>query len=353
MPLPIFISSLSIPLLAVAFLASAAVIGTAGVAITRRADAIADRTGWGEALTGAILLGGATSLPGIVTSVSAAAHGYPALAISNALGGIAIQTAFLPVADLFYRRANLEHAAASAPALSQSALLVILLAIAIAAGAGPDITVGGVHLATPLLIGAYVGGLHLLNSARDHPMWLPRRTALTRVDPNERGAPAAERKPAFHDKNNLRLGIEFGCLALLLAGSGYLLSRLGIEIAQRTELDETAVGGLLTGVVTSIPELVTSVAAVRQGAATLAISGIVGGNAFDTLFIAFSDLAYRGGSIYHQFNPQHVFVVSVSMLMTGILLLGLLRRQRGGPAGIGFEGTAILLLYGLAAVVMY
>ncbi|HEV2080173.1 MAG TPA: sodium:calcium antiporter [Allosphingosinicella sp.] len=346
-------SSFSNPVLGGAFLAAAAVIAVAGVAITRRADAIADRTGLGEALIGAVLLGGTTSLPGIVTSVSAAWSGYAALSISNALGGIAVQTAFLAVADIFYRKANLEHAAASAPALSESALLMILLAIPLAASAGPEVTFGGIHPATPLLVASYLGGLRLLHHAKDHPMWLPRRTSLTRRDQNESESSSALPQEARSDSSDLRLWLEFGLLAILLGGSGYLLSKLGIEVADRTDLDETAVGGLLTGVVTSLPELVTAVAAVRQGALTLAVSGIIGGNAFDTLFLAFSDVAYREGSIYHQFNAQHVFVISVALLMTGILLLGLLRRQKNGPAGIGFEGISILILYGLAAAVMF
>ncbi|NIQ53654.1 MAG: sodium:calcium antiporter, partial [Gemmatimonadetes bacterium] len=39
-------------------------------------------------------------------------------------------------------------------------------------------------------------------------------------------------------------------------------------------------------------------AAVRQGALTLAVSDIVGGNFFDVLFVAAADLAFLQGSIY-------------------------------------------------------
>jgi cation:H+ antiporter len=53
------------------------------------------------------------------------------------------------------------------------------------------------------------------------------------------------------------------------------------------------VGGLFTAVSTSLPELVTSVAAVQQGALTLAVGGIIGGNSFDVMFVAFADIAYR------------------------------------------------------------
>ena len=97
--------------------------------------------------------------------------------------------------------------------------------------------------------------------------------------------------------------------------------------------------------VTSLPELVTSVAAVRRGALTLAVGGIIGGNAFDTIFVAFSDIAYRDGSIYHAITGQQVYLISLTILMTGVLLLGLLRREERGIVNIGFESFLILLLY--------
>ena len=108
------------------FIVAAFVIAVVGTKMTKIADRLADKTGWGEAVVGALFLGGSTSLPGIVTSVTTAAGGHAELAISNALGGIAAQTAFLGLADIVYPKANLEHAAASAANLSQGTLLITL-----------------------------------------------------------------------------------------------------------------------------------------------------------------------------------------------------------------------------------
>ena len=105
------------------------------------------------------------------------------------------------------------------------------------------------------------------------------------------------------------------------------------------------VGTFPTAVVTSLPELVTSVAAVRRGALTLAVGGIIGGNAFDTIFVAFSDVAYREGSIYHAISERQLFLISLTILLTGLLLLGLLRREKHGIANIGFESFLVLVLY--------
>ena len=107
----------------------------------------------------------------------------------------------------------------------------------------------------------------------------------------------------------------------------------------------------MTATVTSLPELVTTITAIRRGALQLAVGGIIGGNTFDVLFLALSDIAYRKGSIYHAIGGRVTFWIILSMLMTAVLLLGLLRRERKGPANIGFESAIILSLYVGAVIV--
>lgn len=75
------------------------------------------------------------------------------MAVSNALGGIAVQTFFLAIADMVYRRANLEHAAASAPNMMQNGLLIVLLALILLTPNLPEVTVWGIHPVTPILLG--------------------------------------------------------------------------------------------------------------------------------------------------------------------------------------------------------
>jgi cation:H+ antiporter len=145
----------------------------------------------------------------------------------------------------------------------------------------------------------------------------------------------------------------FTVLVIIVGIAGWIVARTGESIADRTGLSETVVGGLLTAISTSLPELVTSIAAVRRGALTLAVSGIIGGNAFDTLFVAISDVAYREGSIYHAITSQQMFLMALTTLLIGILLMGLLRREERGIANIGFESFAILVLYIGAIVLLF
>jgi len=86
--------------------------------------------------------------------------------------------------------------------------------------------------------------------------------------------------------------------------------------------------------------------AVRVGALTLAVGDIIGGNSFDVLFIAVADVAYRRGSIYHAIEGQQLFLIAVATLLSAVLLLGMLHRERSGIANIGFESFLVLVVYG-------
>jgi cation:H+ antiporter len=331
---------LSVPVSIVLLVAAGTTLLAVGLPFARTVDALADRTGIGEAMAGALLVGATTSLPGIITTGYAAASGEPSLAVANAVGGIAVQTTFLAVADLTYRRANLEHAAASLPNILQTTVLIALVGLVMAASWSPDETLGGIHPATFLLVAGYGYGLVLVRRARDVPMWRPRNTGDTvEDDPDEADDDGSVSTRA--------LWLRFAGMGVLIALSGFAVASGGISLVRETSLSGSLVGGLFTSVITSLPELVTAVAAVRIGALTLAVGDIVGGNTFDVLFVAVADVLYRPGSVYHAIEQRTSFLLALTVVLTAVLAAGLVHRSR---KGIGFEGVGILVIYALGIV---
>ncbi|MEQ8860104.1 MAG: hypothetical protein RIC56_15780 [Pseudomonadales bacterium] len=215
------------------FVVAALAIGLCGVLMTARAEYLARVTGLGQAIMGAVFIGATTSLSGLVTSATAAWQGFAALAASNSLGGIAAQTVFLAVADMFYRRANLEHAAASEANLQQCALLIVLLAIPLLAIATPDLTVGWVHPASLALVVIYLFGVRLVSRAHREPMWHPRLTRETAREPADRGS---GRGASVSD------WAVFAGLATAVAGAGWMIAHCGIALAGHLGLEESLVG---------------------------------------------------------------------------------------------------------------
>ena len=328
----------------IAFGVATVAILLAGTRLSGVADRLADRTGLGEAVIGALLLGAATSLPGLITSLAAAWNGLPELAVSNAAGGIAAQTFFLAVADVAYRKANLEHAAASLENLIQGTTLTGCLAIAIMASSLPGYAILGVHPASLLIVVFYALGLQVTRQAREEPGWQAVQTSDTAEDDPE--------EDESGETGTARLWTEFAALAAVTALAGFLVGRSAEAAVTTLGLSQSLVGSFGTAIVTSLPELVTTVAAVRRGALTLAVGGIIGGNAFDVLFLAASDVAYREGSIYEAVTGSQVFIIALLLFMAAVLVMGLLRRARQGPAGIGFETIVLIGAYLLGSAAL-
>ena len=337
------IASLPLPyLVAVTILAGAAVV-ISSVRATRLADIIADRSRMGEALIGGLILGGATSIAGVIVSVDAALSGDASYAFSNAVGGIAAQTLFLAIADLLHKRANLEHAAAEPANLFQAIMLIILLSLPLAAMSGPSVAYLGVHPVSVVLFLAYLGGVRLSSEVRKRPMWQAVDTDETRRD--------APEDPDEARRSALKPALIFAGLVAIMAAGGYVIGQSGQVLIARYGLASSLVGALGTAVITSLPELVTTLVAVRRGALQLAVGGIIGGNTFDTLFLVGADVAYRDGSIYHAVEANDLYWLATGILMTAVLLAGLILRQRRGPGRIGIESVLMMAIYALALTV--
>jgi cation:H+ antiporter len=217
-----------------------------------------------------------------------------------------------------------------------AAFVLVMLTLPLLGLAMPQVALGGIHPVSVLMCAAYIQGLRMVSHTHSRPMWLPRRTSETRTgdaDTAKRGSPVR------------RLWLQFALAGAATALGGWLLAITAVPIARQTGLSETVVGGLLTGLTGSLPELVTALAAVRMGALTLAVGDILGGNAFDALIVAFSDWAYLDGSIFVAAGPEQGFLLALATLLTSVLLMGLVYREKHGIGNIGLESFVVLTLY--------
>ncbi|MCH2533129.1 MAG: hypothetical protein MK008_01655 [Bdellovibrionales bacterium] len=332
-------------MIVILFLLMAVVIALSGTKLSQISDRLADRTGIGEAVFGGVFLGAVTSISGTVLSVVSAYNGHTDLAIGNAVGGIAAQTFFLCIADILYRNSNLEHAAASKTNIMFGILLISLLAISLIPENLPELVFFGAHPVSFLIIVLYLLGLKYIKLAQKNPMWFPKNTKETKTD-----IPDEEK---LNDKETYKLWISFVVLLVIMAFAGYSIEKFGVKLASQFGLSHYLLGTYFTAISTSLPELIISLAAVKRGALTMAVSTIVGGNTFDILFLSFSDFAYRDGSLFHVFTSDHKYLILLTIIMNTTLVLGLIRREKSGLANIGIETWVIggLYIFGLLALI--
>ena len=335
-----------------AFAAAAAAVWFAGTYLTRFAEMLADRLGLGRVFAGALLLGGATSLPEIATTLTAASSGDADLAASNLLGGVAMQFAVLALVDAFVmKRRALTFFTPKPVLLMQGVLLIALLALAVAAVATQGLgSFRGLGIWSVLLAAAYVCGLRITFSYEGHSPWRAMNDEGEPILPTRGGE---QRDDDRKQLSTARAGTGFALAALAVLVAGFIVARSGEALAQQTGLGSGFVGATLVALATSLPEVSTTSAAVRSGAYGLAVGNIFGTNALEVALLAVADLGYREGSIYAAVAPSAMFLAALGMVVTCVYLWGVLERRDRTLFGMGVDSFTVLLVYAAGLAVYW
>ncbi|MBI1392346.1 MAG: calcium/sodium antiporter [Alphaproteobacteria bacterium] len=247
-----------------------------GDLLVRGASGIAGRLGVSPLLIGLTLVGFGTSTPELVTSLQAAFANSPGIAIGNVVGSnIANILLILGVAALLHPivvdKVAFRRDGAVLAAVSLMCLAVVL--------------VGRLHPAAGAAFVAALAGyiLFCIRQERSH------QAAATppAVEVAEAAVPDAdltEGGGAFSSSMAASAGFMIVGLALTVLGAKWLVAS-AIELASNLGVSEAVIGLTVVAVGTSLPELVTSVAAALRRQNDIAFGNIVGSNIYNVLFI--------------------------------------------------------------------
>jgi cation:H+ antiporter len=337
----------SVPVNLAIFGVAALAVWIAGTRLARYGDAIGDRTRLSKAFLGMILLGVATSLPEIATTVTGSLLGNASLVAGNLFGGVALQIAVLAVADLAVVRGALTYFTPQPVLLFQGVMLMLLLALATAgAAAGEPVTLAGVGLTPVILMAGYVLTVRFARPGPHLPPW----RATNEPPQTERSLHENER---MQEVSNARIYIYSGLSAVAILLAGWALARTGDALAAQTALGASFVGVALVAASTSLPELSTTLAAVRLGNYEMAVSNILGTNCLEVALFLVADAVYRGGPILAATDRSALFASTVGMVVTCIYLLGLLERRNRTILRMGVDSAAVLVTYTAGLVGLY
>jgi cation:H+ antiporter len=334
------------------FVVASAAIWWAGTRLERYADELSERTGLGHAFTGVLLLAMATSLPELATTVTAVVWlDNPTLAVHTLLGGVAFQTALLVIGDrAMPRKGALTFFSPQFALLIQGVGLLVLLQLVIAgttAGGAPAVASVSVWLvAVPA---TYVGVMYLTYRHRDHARWTPVDHEESANGPGQGG----QASPSSSGGSLRGVVLKFVGASLVVLAAGWFATHSADSLAERTGLGSAFLGATLLAAATSLPELSTTISAVRRGRNTLAISNVFGSNAFDVSLLLVADIGYRQGTVLARAEPSAVFVAAIGAVMTSIYLWGLMERENRTILGVGWDSFAALTIYLVAMAVLY
>ena len=318
------------------------IIGYAGYFLSRYGDIIAEKSGISASWIGLILLSTATSLPELVTGISAVTVAdAPNIAVGDVLGSTVFNLAILVMLDALYRRETFYSRAAQGHILS-AALGAILIAFAgfslLLDQAGMSPAFGHVGMYSPFILLVYLVAMRAVYSYE-------RRTL------NEFVETAAERYPDATLRGAIK-GYAQAALAVVLAGSW--LPFLAKDIADMMGWGQSFVGTLLVAAVTSAPEAAVTIAALRLGALDMAIANLLGSNLFDIIILAVDDLLYVKGPLLAQVDASHALTAFTAVMMSALVIVGLVFRPQGRALlGLTWVSLGLFLLYILNTWILF
>jgi cation:H+ antiporter len=317
-----------IPLLAV-FVGLSAIVVVSAIVLAKCADRIGESPWVGRSLAGLVLLAGATSLPELTVSWTAVQIGAGDLAVGGLIGSSLVNLLILAVVDLFttskggaFSRTAAVHAFAAACSILVTGVVLVGLMVAETV----DWTYLRLGPGSIAIVIVYVGLLRLI--------YFDQRENLPITTATEATPPAMSMTWAV---------IGFTLAAAVIFFAGPHLARNSEQIAAKTGMGQTFFGTVFVAAVTSLPEAVATITAVRIGAIDLAIGNILGSNTFNMLVLAICDLATTD-SLMSIASPAHQLTAAAAIVVTSVVSMGLLYRPERKWRVIEPDAWLVILL---------
>ncbi|NPV75041.1 MAG: sodium:calcium antiporter [Anaerolineae bacterium] len=309
------------------FVASSALLVVAAMKLAEYGDIIAIRTKLGGLFIGTLLMAGATSLPEFLTTINSINQNVINLAAGNLFGSNMFNMVTLAILDLSFRQHRILRRSALKHALSGSlaALLAAMTIFFILADI--NLQIGWVGLDSILLMGIYLGSIYLIQ------MGNPFATTGEFVEGQE------------HIPSLRKALIGFGLATLVLILVTPWLVSSSTVIAEITGLGTGFIGTVLVALVTSLPELITTIAAIRLGAIDLAVGNLFGSNLFNIFALGASDLFYLKGRFLDAIDPGFLIVGLLGLILTLFGLIGNIARLERRIWFLEIDALILIIVY--------
>ena len=317
----------------VLFVGAAVVVFFFGSLLAKYGDALATLTGWGRLFVGSILLALATSLPELLTNISAVRLDppNPELGLGNILGANMINMFTLAiVALLFGGKRFLQR-------VSPEQRYLIVLAVAMTGAAilfgavNMEVSLWQVGLSSVIILALYVVGMRIVYVTR------PQKKEDHGVKPG---------------MTSQRAWLMFGVASLGVVAAAPVLAYSTDQIAEITGVASSTLGILAVALVTTMPEASATIAAARMGAMDLGVSGLFGSCAINVTILFYADPFYREGILTNQTEAAHFVAggIAVGLMLAGLLLILSRNRLRSAVAAGGLALMVSAYLAGAAVV---
>lgn len=311
------------------------VIVIAGIMLTKFADQIAEATAIGHSLAGLLLLAAATSLPELSIGWAAVRIHAEDLALGELLGSCLWNLFLLAILDLAIRSRGRMLSPQSAAHALTATVSVLLVAIALAGlVTRSDFVFLRLSPASWAILISYLLCIRLIY--KDH-----------------RSVTDGKEIPGVSHSISLRQAVAgyVACAAVIFLAAPRLAS-ITDQLADATGIADTFMGASLVALMTSLPEAVTTFAAIRLGQMNMAVANIFGSNAFNLVILGLIDLA-TPQSIFFVSSSVHLVTAIAIIIVSAVALLGLLYRAEKRYWLIEPDALLVIVLVAGSLLVVY
>ena len=285
------------------------------------ASALAANFGIPNIVIGLTIVAFGTSAPELVVNIFAAVNGSPEMVMGNVLGSNIFNVlGILGISALIYPLTVKSNTTWIEIPLSLLAAVLIWV------------------LANDILLNLQVG--NLISRSDGLVLLLFFAVFLVyniMVSKNSQSTDETVEISAGYSTTKSVLWILVGLAGLIIGGK--LIVDNAVELAKIFGMSERIIGLTIVSIGTSLPELATSVAAVRKKKVDIAIGNVVGSNIFNTFFI----LGLSSIIMPVQVNPASYLDIMVNILAGLLLFLFIFTGK--GRALERWEGGVLLILY--------
>ena len=333
-------TTLGNPSLILIFIAAAIVTWIAGVSLAKATDVLDDRFGLGEAIGGMILLSVAGSLPELAITLSAARSGHLDIAAGNLIGGVAMQTFVLVIADWFGRgKSPISTAAASLiPALEGLLVVAVVSVVALGGLLPSSASIGPMAVSSISILIIWVAGMLILNKVRSRP-------ELSFAKAGEAAeASESNEKDASQGQSTRRTIILFVIASIATLIAGVALEQTGNQLADNFGINGVLFGATFLSLATALPEISSGITGVRMGRYTLVFGDMFGGNAFQLTLFLLADIVARQPVLPFE-GKANAWIGLVGLLMTAVFVVGIILRPSKRYARLGPDSWIVSAIY--------
>lgn len=317
------------------FILSSALIVLAAVKLAEYGDVIAIRTKLGRAFIGVILMAAATSLPEFLTAINSIRMDIPDLSGGNIFGANMYNMLLLAFVSLLGWRERALRKVRRRHGLTAGGSVFMILLATFFIYANIDIKIGWVGIDSIIIIITYLVLVYLLR--------------VSTVVPGE----AMSEEPDDSTPKLWKGLLGFSIASAVLVAVMPWMVRVADDIAELSGLSEGFIGVALMAFVTTMPELVATIAAVRMRVYDLAIGNLFGSNMFNIFALGLVDILFTKGRFLNTISPEFILVGFIGMIMTLIALIGNQARLKRRLFFVELDATALVVTFILGMILIY